>query len=66
MAISGVEVLAGTAWALGVAVVVWGVWAHRVAGGLALLLVVLLTMFPFLGPVGASAFVLRKSAPLES
>jgi hypothetical protein len=64
MAISGVEVVAGAAWALGVAVVVWGVWVHRVLGCVALLLLVVVTMVPLLGPVAAAAFVLRKRAPL--
>ena len=57
MGISGIEVVAGLAWLVGVGGAVWGWRVHRVTGSETTMLLVFLTLIPLLGPVAVLLFV---------
>jgi ABC-type nickel/cobalt efflux system permease component RcnA len=57
VAISVIEGVAAVAWVVGVAAVLWGLRNRRVSSAEAVMLLVLLTLVPFLGPAAAVLLV---------
>lgn len=66
MAISAVELLAGVAWLVGMCAVVWALRAGRLAGSETVLLLLLLTLVPLLGPMAVALLVGMRTRPTRA